>query len=507
MLRKKTLKALAIGLAFLLVGTTLASCGEETSSLVGPEDPDALVETPVTDSLDFEYKDQLEGKDFRQADAKGIVYGEVHLMNVTDGDTVSWKTELGTLDPAESLRLEGVDTPESTANVNPWGVKASRFAKEVLTNAHRWAIINDVPENFQDTNCYDRFDSNGTRYMGFLWYQPEEGAAWRLFNLELVEQGYSPNRLFHDSELGYLPYFLEAQERAEQMKLRVNGTADPDYDYSDDVVETTIWYLRENYDELGINMESGSSGSQLRLTALVVGLIGDNLVLRDIVRSGENADGEYKSIYAYAGYNTSLGSIVSVGDVIRFYCRATKFPAESDTIQLSDLKTSQYDLEQPFEILSRMGDENWSEYIAEDNGIDPIDLTGENTPASKEELGERAGAYVTAEVEVRMAMRGDYDDDGQLIGDGVESHFNEGKSGITIYGYLRGTRIICNLRIDKNDLMHLMASDFQVGDIWRVDAYLNPYYDNYQLAMLNYDNGAHSEEIFDAGSAETGETL
>ena len=50
----------------------------------------------------------------------------------------------------------------------------------------------------------------------------------------------------------------------------------------------------------------------------------------------------------------------------------------------------------------------------------------------------------------------------------------------------RAARIVCNLRIDHESYPRLSENDFAEGQRWEVTAYLNPYFDNYQLALLNY---------------------
>ena len=492
---KKAYRILSFLFALGAIGSVLASCDQGTTSYSTlPEGHENdLVETPITDALEFEFADDVANYNFKEeADSgkTGVIYGLIHLMGVTDGDTISWKGELGTGEASSSLRMLGIDTPESTANVDPWGVKASKFASSVLEGCYRYALVNDIKTTTGDQSGYDKMDSNGTRYMGFLWYQKTEDSAWRCYNLECIEQGYSENGLFNDSDLGYLQSFIDAGEKAKAMKLRVPGKVkDPDYDYSDNVVETTIWYIRDHYDEIGINMEAGTSGKRLRVTGLVVGMIGDNLVLRDIVRSDSDGDGEsdpdgeYRSIYAYAGYGSSLGSMVGVGDIVRFYCRATKFPKDSDTIQLSDMETASYG-DYKFEIMATYGSPDWEELAGEGNSIDPV--VPERLPETKEELGALAGLYVTLPVQIRVAQGGEYDEDGNWIESGINSYYNKGKSGTTIYAYLDGTRIVCNLRIDHESYPRLSENDFAEGQRWEVTAYLNPYFDNYQLALLNY---------------------
>ena len=102
------------------------------------------------------------------------------------------------------------------------------------------------------------------------------------------------------------------------------------------------------------------------------------------------------------------------------------------------------------------------------------------------ELLGQGGGHGDLPVQIRVAQGGEYDEDGNWIESGINSYYNKGKSGTTIYAYLDGTRIVCNLRIDHESYPRLSENDFAEGQRWEVTAYLNPYFDNYQLALLNY---------------------
>lgn len=483
---------LFLGLALLFgVGvSSLTSCGETGTSTSStpiisiPDDPNALLETPVTDALEFPYESDYKDKDFFAENATGVIYGQVKLVSCTDGDTANFRRmNDSVLVPAFKTRFLGINTPESTAQVEPWGVKASRFTYEKLTTAEDICLVNDVLSGPADTSGYERTDTAGNRYLTFVWYKEPVNHTWRLLNLELVEQCYSRNQLFNDSELGYMPSFIEASDNAVSTRMRVNGTQDPDYDYSDQVVEASLWYVRENYDSLGIDKDDGSSGKQLRVTGLVVGMIGDNMVIKDIV-TNPDAEGwvdPYQSMYCFVGYNTGLASKVQIGDVVCFYCRASKFPADSENIQLTDVVTSSFG-NQRFETLARLGDENWSDYVPSDCTIDPVVVENITDEPS---LGVYSGYYTQVDITVRITEIGEYDDNGNWVSSGHESYFNDGASGTTIYAYVAGTRTVCNLRIDDTCYPLLTQNDFEPEKSYRVKAYLTPYFDNYQLQIFS----------------------
>jgi len=486
-MKKRNLLLLVFAFAML---APLASCNETTSSAstceVLSSADDLLTSTPITDALQFQYADTYLTSDF-DVPTSGVAYGKARLSTTTDGDTCNFYTLNDTL---VKVRFLGINTPESTAKVEPWGVKASKFTAARLNAATNICLVNDI-------DAYTKYDSSGGRNLGFVWYQTTASDPWRCLNLELIEQCYSKNQLFSDSALGYLDSFLEAGSFGESCGYRVNGTKDPDYDYTNTVVEATLFEIRNNYADLGIDATTGTSGKQLRVKALVVGQIGDNMILRDLVRDLSQSETDpYTCIYAYAGYNTALASKVSVGDVVYFYCRATKYPKDSTNIQLSDLKTSTYG-SQAFKTLAKMGDANWSEYVSSDNGIDPFSMPS-SIVTSKDVLGTYSGVFVETQITIRVIQTGDYDDNGNYVSDGGTTYYNQGTSGCTIYGYIKDTTIVCNLRIDNTAYPLLHYTDFEVGESYNVKAYLVPYYTNYQLQILNNISGADYVRILDS---------
>lgn len=484
-------------LLFALIALmALCSCTNATESTeTGNRCPDVAkctqendppLETPETDKLEFPFEDTYAENDFEEAES-GVVAAKAQLTYVTDGDTATFKTVNG---HTIKCRFLGINTPESTADVEPWGVRASAFAKKVLLSAKDWCLVNDI-------GVYGKRDNTSSqRNLAFVWYKTNEG-DWRLYNLECVEQGYSQRTLFTDSSsLKYLAPFQAADERGKECKYRVYGDKnDCTYDYSDDVKEVTIYQVLNRYDELGIT--DTSSGKMLHITALVVGLIGDNLVVRDVQRDLDQEDDDpLATLYAYSGFTGSLGSYVGVGDIVSFYCRATTF---GENIQLSDLKKDSYGKYQ-FEVLVDASEgDDYGQYI---HDMETISVPyGEDFTS----LNGYVSQYVDIDIEIREIANGDYDDDGNIINvdpDNPTKYYNQSEKSPyseTIYGKVRGTKQYCNIRIDGNCTPKLTHNNFQVGHIYHLKGYLNPYYNNYQLAMFNNTAKYHyCTEVTDA---------
>jgi len=105
----------------------------------------------------------------------------VTVISVTDGDTIRVRLESG---KEEAVRLIGVDTPESTREVEPFGIEAAAFTRRRLDGKTVFLEI-DVSER-------DRFG----RLLAYVWLvQPinDKEAAVRasMFNAELLLQGYA----------------------------------------------------------------------------------------------------------------------------------------------------------------------------------------------------------------------------------------------------------------------------------------------------------------------------
>lgn len=196
-------------------------------------DPDKIV---TDDELATPYTDQLKltqsyvGKSFIN---DGI--GVVTLSNPVDGDTAIFKEGNTTF----TARFNAVNTPESTYKLEPWGLSASKFTKRILNNAVKIVLQ-------ADTIKTNRLDSTGKRYLAWVWYQPTEGADFRLLNLEIVEKCYSTSKA---AGMLYADTLLDADLKAQKQNVRIwNRTVlDPDYDYSETGKYLTLKEIREQY--------------------------------------------------------------------------------------------------------------------------------------------------------------------------------------------------------------------------------------------------------------------
>ena len=109
---------------------------------------------------------------------------EVTVKSFIDGDTTHFNvpTDISP-DGVLKARYMGINTPESTGKIEPWGKKASNFTKEKLSNA----VSIYIESNDSNWNV----DSTGGRHLVYIWYKPSENEEYRCLNLDLIQNGLS----------------------------------------------------------------------------------------------------------------------------------------------------------------------------------------------------------------------------------------------------------------------------------------------------------------------------
>lgn len=104
------------------------------------------------------------------------------MISVTDGDTIKVRLDNGT---EEKVRFIGVDTPESTTQIEPYGEEASAFTKSQLDGKTVYLE--------KDVSDQDRYG----RLLRYVWLEPpieennESEIRSKLFNAILLLEGYA----------------------------------------------------------------------------------------------------------------------------------------------------------------------------------------------------------------------------------------------------------------------------------------------------------------------------
>ncbi len=243
-----------------------------------------------------------------------------------DGDTTHFNvdsqhaSQFSETDGVLKARYLGVDTPESTGNIEVWGKQASNFTKEKLSSAK--AII--LESNTDHWNA----DSTGERFLVWVWYQPAEGGDYRLLNLELLQNGLAKIKNIDAS--AYENEFSNAHTQARTHELKLFGDEVDPLFYYNNAKQITLKELRLN--------AANYDGQKVAFDAMVVYHDFDSRAL--YVQQYEESDDLHYGIYIFYGYNLTLGlSELEPGNVIHFVGKVTQF---GGSWQLSDIKYDPY---------------------------------------------------------------------------------------------------------------------------------------------------------------------
>lgn len=503
-------------IVFLLAGMSIGLL----SGCSGDDYNEKILPTPYTDALRLE--ESFNGKTFTEPSDNQSAIGEVTLTSVTDGDTVNFVN--GRVDAktssenSKALRFLGVNTPESTARIEPWGVKASKFTKSVLWDAknNKQKVYSVVLQN--DYSVWGVKEGND-RYLGFLWYKVNEDSPYRLLNLEIIEQCYSINELHEFSTFcPYLDSFEQAYIDARKSGLRVNGEKDPGYDYTNSIVDVSIRDIRENYENFGISESSGTAGSgiRLRVTAVIVMFTGDNIVIRDVTNPYPN--GEYASIYVFSSITVKeIAAGHAVGEIITFVCRATTYNANiqltdvqnsnnhsvKDNYIYTELKPSTFGLEYPSDWINKPDKVNELKAAASAKGwgysldaYDVVDSLGAITESTRENFEDYVGKFVTAKLTIR---EGDANDEAAKSGEVTTDYFRysesynsstgKGVGSVTLFAKTLGGAKLNIRSLDYpgyyDHTSFIDNDDIAVGKTWYVIGTIAKYNDTYQLCIPN----------------------
>ena len=329
-----------------------------------------------------------------------------------------------------------------------------------------------------------------------VWYQSTKDSDFRNLNLELVELAYSKNYNY-ETESVYFKAFKEAGDYAERCGAKVYGERDPIFDYSEHIYEYVNGYgvqgIYDNYYDYknengetipGIGETETHSGSKCHVKGVVIGMIGDSFVLRDLFKTEKT--GLYATIYCFTAYGSSMASILKVGLVVEFYCTATQF---NGNIQLSNINVK-FSGKQKFVVENDYENDEFIPFTGPTKdypelNLDPISI--DNTTATKAILESKKNQYIETTITIRNIEQGDRDPDGNIIsGTEYNSYFRKdvSKGHLTIYARLNNG-LVFNLRVDGSTSPFPDETLFEVGKSYKVKGYMIPYFDNYQMMMFN----------------------
>jgi endonuclease YncB( thermonuclease family) len=245
---------------------------------------------------------------------------QVTLKTCIDGDTAHFNpvsgTKVGDLDYIKA-RFYGIDTPESTGKVQPYGRGASDYTKAALKKAQSSGTI--VLSSPSMAYGKPTADSTGSRYVSLVWINPDvKNAPYNqlyLLNLMIVQDGWSWVKNVLDMPT-YSDTFYAAQTQSEAYKLNLySGLPDPRFNYGN-YQDVSILDLKR---EVEANMadsthENAYNNANVRVCGTVAGFANKTLYLEDFcLYTDENgnpltdANGNETGAGEYAGINIFVG--------------------------------------------------------------------------------------------------------------------------------------------------------------------------------------------------------
>ena len=294
---KKIIKSV-IAISLFVAGLASISACNKGSSMV-----DYAHNGSVKLKLDYKNHDFFED---------GI--GQVNVLTYIDGDTTHFTNVYGNTSMTLKARYYGIDTPESTGAVQPFGKKASKFTQSKLEKAAaNGTIVVSSPFSTSEDGgpgIYSKpeTDSTGSRFLSLVWINetvknaPVESLV--LLNLWIVQEGLSWAK--NTSEVpAYQEAFVKAQQQAENMVLGVHSDFDEDFNYGE-YVTTSLLEIKHEVMQCLADPEHKNKfdGAKVRVTGVVAGFCDRMLYIQEYYPVDEDdpsLGGEWAGINVFCG--------------------------------------------------------------------------------------------------------------------------------------------------------------------------------------------------------------
>ncbi len=302
---------------FLILLLVLASV---LTSLVACDNGEAGKETDAettADTAPAELVDYAAEQKFDPNSGRAHVEATVHLY--VDGDTTHFNVPAGTVHTGVlKARYLGINTPESTGQIEPWGKKASEYTRTTLSSAT--SIILE-----SDTATWNP-DSTGERFLVWVWYKTAENPEYRCLNFEILQEGLAVASKSSDTVYADLCVKILNQAVTNKLYVHDKSKKDPDFYYGAALPLTLK--------ELKTNIES-YKGKSVSFEGVVV----RNANNTAYVEEYDEETGIAFGMQVYYGYNLGFQGeqILSVGNRVLIVGNVQYYEA-GGTYQMSDIK-------------------------------------------------------------------------------------------------------------------------------------------------------------------------
>ena len=385
----------------------------------------------------------------------------VTLKTHVDGDTSHFNVPDGIVeDNVLKARYLGINTPESTGQIEPWGKAASNFTKSKLKSAQSIIIESDDDKW--------NLDSTGGRYLVWVWYRTSEDSDYRNLNLEILQNGLA--LASNTARTRYGEICVKALDQAKQLKLKVySDEQDPDFYYG----EAQVLTLKE----IRTNIQKYES-TTVAFDAVVTKNYADALY----VESFDEETQLYYGIYIYLGYSLSGQGleIVSVGNLVRFV-GSLQYYETGGTYQIANLKYQAMRPNDPTNI-KLLEEGHSASYVLTDpdtfvNGKVTIEVINEETEAEEDKEFDYAYLALNTSVEMKdLEIKSIYTTNNESSSSNGAMTFTCEVNGITVQ-----VRTVVLYDDDRN----IVTADAYEGKTIDVKGFVDYYNGEYQIKVFS----------------------
>ncbi len=448
----------------------------------GEKDPDYVEEVKFVD-----YAAQLK---FNENSGKKWTYATV--KSYIDGDTTHFYVD-GTdfPDGFVKARYLGINTPESTGIIEPWGKKASNYTKTQLQKAE--SITNGIIIE-SDTATWD-LDSTGDRYLLWVWYKTAENEDYRNLNIEILQQGLAYGSSTTSNT--YSEYTSAALYQANTLKLYVfnKKVKDPDFYYGE-AINLTLKELKtaeKVWSEADNRYKNKYEGLLVKFEAVVAKQSGYTIYVEEY----DSQNDMYFGMQLYTGFgyprmsDFTIGNRISVVGTLQYY----------DTMGTYQVSNLQYDIlfddwEGGCRVLEtgnaasyREGDVNQiiNGKINIESYVEETDENGEVTEVIKNvefDYGELAH-YSTVSLK-NLTVQSVYTTNNGGDSDGALTITCKDANGKTI-------KIRTASKLVREDKSIVLESDFPTGTVISVRGIIDSFGGDYQIKVFNINDITFAE--------------
>ena len=449
-------------LTLLLVLTLIVGCLASCDMLgisKKPDDPDDEL-PPLVDYV----------SDVKFNEASGRAWCEATVKTFVDGDTTHFNVSSSSFGAGLlKARYLGVNTPESTGQIEPWGKKASEFTKDKLTNATSIIIESD-------TATWNP-DSTGERYLVWVWYKSASMTDYKCLNLELLQEGLGKSSKSSDTVYAEVCDKIIAQSLAH--KLYAFGTdKDPDFYYGS-AIPLTLKELKTNI--------ATYKGKIVSFEGVVATAQGQTAYIEEY----DEENDIYYGIQVYYGYNLDsegVAMLTKAGNRVRIV-GSVQYYETGGTYQISDIKYNAFkpDADTNIKLLSTGGTPSYEEVDAKTlvDGKISVEITTKGEDG-EETISNKAFDVGFIKMHSTVSMKGLTITD--LYTTTNEDSSNKGAISITCRAQ-DGTEITVRTIPLKDASGNLITeSAFPIGSVINVKGIVDVYDGNYQVKVFSMAN-------------------